>query len=62
MLIQAQCEPPADFAWFQKLRDAGVDTLGMHLEAWDEEVRYRTMPGKAEVPVAFYLRSPLRPP
>lgn len=57
LLIQAQCEPPADFAWFQKLRDAGVDTLGMHLEAWDEEVRYRIMPGKAEVPVAFYLQA-----
>lgn len=57
LLIQAQCEPPADFAWFQRLRDAGVDTLGMHLEAWDEEVRYRIMPGKAEVPVAFYLQA-----
>lgn len=57
LLIQAQCEPPADFAWFQKLRDAGVDTLGMHLEAWDEEVRYRIMPGKAEVPVSFYLQA-----
>ena len=57
LLIQAQCEPPSDFAWFQRLRDAGVDTLGMHLEAWDEEVRYRIMPGKAEVPVAFYLKA-----
>jgi radical SAM protein (TIGR04043 family) len=55
--IQAQCEPPADFAWFQRLKDAGVDSLGMHLEAWDEEVRRRIMPGKAEVPRSFYLRA-----
>jgi radical SAM protein (TIGR04043 family) len=55
--IQAQCEPPADFAWFGRLRDAGVDSLGMHLEAWDENVRRRIMPGKAEVPRAFYLEA-----
>lgn len=55
--IQAQCEPPADFRWFPRMRDAGVDSLGMHLEAWDEEVRRRIMPGKAEVPRAFYLEA-----
>jgi radical SAM protein (TIGR04043 family) len=53
--IQAQCEPPADFAWFERLREAGVDTLGMHLEAVGEDVRRRIMPGKAEVPVSFYF-------
>lgn len=53
--IQAQCEPPADFAWFERLREAGVDTLGMHLEAVGESVRQRIMPGKAEVPVSFYF-------
>ena len=55
--IQAQCEPPDDFAWFPKLRAAGVDSLGMHLEAWDEEVRRRIMPGKAEVPLEYYLKA-----
>jgi radical SAM protein (TIGR04043 family) len=55
--IQGQCEPPADFAWFRRLRSAGIDSLGMHLEAWDEDVRRRIMPGKAEVPVAFYLEA-----
>jgi radical SAM protein (TIGR04043 family) len=55
--IQAQCEPPADFVWFERLRDAGVDSLGMHLEAVEEDVRRRIMPGKAEVPVAYYYRA-----
>jgi radical SAM protein (TIGR04043 family) len=55
--IQGQCEPPADFAWFGRLHSAGVDSLGMHLEAWDEDVRRRIMPGKAEVPVTFYLEA-----
>lgn len=57
LLIQAQCEPPADFTWFHRLQEAGVDSLGMHLEAWDETVRARIMPGKAEVPIAFYLKA-----
>jgi len=53
--IQAQCEPPTDFVWFERLRAAGVDSLGMHLEAVDPEVRSRIMPGKAEVPMSVYL-------
>jgi biotin synthase-related radical SAM superfamily protein len=31
--IQGQCEPPDDDAWFRRMADAGIDTLGMHLEA-----------------------------
>lgn len=53
--MQAQIEPPDDFAWFQRLADAGVNGLGMHLEAWDADVRARIMPGKAEIPVSYYL-------
>jgi radical SAM protein (TIGR04043 family) len=53
--IQAQCEPPDDFAWFARLKAAGVDSLGMHLEAADPAVRSRIMPGKARVPVDYYF-------
>lgn len=53
--IQAQCEPPDDFAWFERLRTAGVAALGMHLEAVEPAVRARAMPGKAKVPIAYYL-------
>ncbi|MFM7324129.1 MAG: MSMEG_0568 family radical SAM protein [Nodosilinea sp.] len=55
--IQVQCEPPEDFAWFERLRDAGVDSLGMHLEAITPAVRAQIMPGKAEVPVEFYFQA-----
>ena len=55
--IQGQCEPPSDFGWFARMRDAGIDSLGMHLEAWDEAVRRRIMPGKAEVIRARYLEA-----
>ena len=52
--IQGQCEPPRDHGWFEKLRDAGIDTLGMHLEAVTPEVRARIMPGKATVSLDRY--------
>ena len=55
--IQAQCEPPDDDAWFERLKAAGVDALGMHLEAVTPEVRRRIMPGKAEIPVERYLQA-----
>lgn len=53
--IQAQCEPPDDPAWFGRMRNAGIDTLGMHVEAVTPEVRTRIMPGKAEVSVEGYI-------
>jgi radical SAM protein (TIGR04043 family) len=53
--IQGQCEPPDDAAWFGRMREAGMDALGMHLEAVTEDVRVRIMPGKAQVSVAQYL-------
>ena len=41
----------------QGLRDAGVDSLGMHLEAVTPEVRQRIMPGKASVSIDQYLQA-----
>lgn len=55
--IQAQCEPPDDFVWFERMQAAGVVSLGMHLEAADPEVRARIMPGKASVPLTHYFEA-----
>lgn len=55
--IQGQCEPPDKDVWFQRMKDAGIDSLGMHLEAVSEEVRAEVMPGKAQVPVEEYFRA-----
>lgn len=55
--IQAQCEPPDRFIWFERMKNAGVESLGMHLEAVEPEVRERIMPGKAMVPIAYYLEA-----
>jgi len=53
--LQGQCEPPDDDRWFQRMKAAGIDTLGMHLEAVSPEVRARIMPGKATVSIDRYL-------
>lgn len=55
--IQGQCEPPDKDHWFQKMKDAGIDSLGMHLEAVSEDVRAKIMPGKAQVPVERYFEA-----
>ncbi len=55
--IQAQCEPPDDDRWFSRMRAAGIDTLGMHLEVVTPSVRERIMPGKASVPLSRYMES-----
>ncbi|WP_084364580.1 MSMEG_0568 family radical SAM protein [Rhizobium sp. RU36D] len=55
--IQGQCEPPEDDVWFERMKEGGIDTLGMHLEAVTPEIRARIMPGKAQVPVEKYMRS-----
>ena len=55
--IQVQCEPPDTDDWFEKMKAAGVDSLGMHLEAVTPEVRAKIMPGKASVPLERYMQS-----
>ncbi len=53
--LQVQCEPPNEDFWFQALKDAGVDAIGMHLEAVSQRVREDIMPGKASVPMSRYI-------
>ncbi len=52
--IQGQCEPPDEDRWFDRMKAAGIDSLGMHLEAVTPEIRARIMPGKASVPLTRY--------
>ncbi len=53
--IQAQCEPPNDPIWYSRMKEAGVDTLGMHLEVVTPALRQEIMPGKAQVTIDEYL-------
>ncbi|WP_419811679.1 MSMEG_0568 family radical SAM protein [Bacterioplanoides sp.] len=53
--IQGQCEPPKDHSWFARMKQAGIDSLGMHLEVVTPEVRKAITPGKAEVSLEEYM-------
>ena len=53
--IQGQCEPPDENIWFERMKEAGIDALGMHLEVITPKVRLRIMPGKAQVSVERYF-------
>jgi radical SAM protein (TIGR04043 family) len=55
--IQGQCEPPDEDDWFARMKNAGVDALGMHLEAVTPDVRSRIMPGKAQVSLDRYFEA-----
>jgi radical SAM protein (TIGR04043 family) len=53
--IEVQFEPPVDFEVMKDVRDAGADSIGIHLEAFDQGVRERIMPGKARTSVDYYF-------
>src|SRR5712672_1724777 len=55
--IQGQCEPPDDDAWLARMKNAGIDALGVHLEAVTPDVRSRIMPGKAQVSLDRYFEA-----
>ncbi|WP_243794408.1 MSMEG_0568 family radical SAM protein [Saccharopolyspora gloriosae] len=52
--IQVQCEPPGELRWIGELKAAGATAIGIHVEALDERVRRRWMPGKSQVPLSEY--------
>ena len=53
--IQVQCEPPSDERLYQLLKDAGANTIGLHVESFDERVRREMMPSKSSVPLDTYF-------
>lgn len=55
--IQAQCEPPEDPIWYRRMKEAGVDSLGMHLEVVEPQVRRRILPGKSELTLERYYEA-----
>lgn len=55
--VQVQCEPPEDMAWFTRMKEVGVDSVGLHLEAVTQAVRDKVMPGKAQVPLSKYFEA-----
>ncbi|RLG91143.1 MAG: hypothetical protein DRO36_04795, partial [Candidatus Hecatellales archaeon] len=55
--IHVQVEPPKNLSDLKKLYYAGADTIGMHIESLDENVRRKVCPGKAEVSKEKYYEA-----
>jgi len=55
--IEGQFEPPTDLAVLERVRDAGVDSLGIHMESFDPVVLARVAPGKARTGIEAYFRT-----
>jgi radical SAM protein (TIGR04043 family) len=55
--IQVQCEPPDDDSLYEVLKDAGVNSIGLHVESFDEEVRRKVMPSKSEISLEVYFQA-----
>jgi radical SAM protein (TIGR04043 family) len=53
--IQGQCEAPDDAVWYSRMKEAGIDSLGMHLEVVTPALRKELMPGKGEVSIQDYM-------
>ncbi|MHA1726704.1 MAG: radical SAM protein [Promethearchaeota archaeon] len=48
--LHVQIEPLKDLKYIDELRSAGADTIGIHLEIFNENLRKQFTPGKAHIP------------
>ncbi|MGD8563002.1 MAG: MSMEG_0568 family radical SAM protein [Desulfarculaceae bacterium] len=55
--IHGQCLPMRDAGDMHRLKEAGVDTLGLHIESWDEQVLARMAPPKAALGKRGFIRA-----
>ncbi|MHA1618012.1 MAG: radical SAM protein [Promethearchaeota archaeon] len=54
--IHIQIEPMTDMTWYQRIKDAGANTIGIHLEILNDEVRSKICPGKAHISKDTYYQ------
>jgi radical SAM protein (TIGR04043 family) len=54
--VHIQCMPPQGEGVFDRLRAAGADTVGLHIESFDGVVLKRVAPAKAAIGVTRYVR------
>ncbi|TFG25613.1 MAG: radical SAM protein [Promethearchaeota archaeon] len=47
--LHVQIEPVEDLSYIDELKDAGADTIGIHIEILDETIRKQITPGKSRI-------------
>lgn len=55
--IHVQFEPPEDRDIYRRLKEKGVDNVGIHIESFDPAVRKKVTPGKASIDEETYFRA-----
>ena len=53
--VQVQFEPPSDLDVIDRVADLGIDSVGIHVETFDEQVLARVAPGKARWGLEAYF-------
>ncbi|MFX1337790.1 MAG: radical SAM protein [Promethearchaeota archaeon] len=52
--LHVQVEPLDDLSFITKLKEAGADTIGIHIEILDKHIRDIITPGKAHIPFELF--------
>lgn len=55
--VQVQIAPPQDFGLLELLKEAGTDTVGIHIECYDDDMFPKIVPGKAAIGKAHYIKA-----
>jgi len=55
--LHVQIEPLEDLSYIDELRDAGANTIGIHLEVLDQNLRKTVTPGKSRITYEAYEKN-----
>ena len=55
--VEVQFEPPRDLSALQKVKDYGIDSVGIHIETMDPKVLERVAPGKFRTGIDYYFET-----
>ena len=55
--VHAQFEPPDDLRFIEDLYSHGVDTVGVHIESFDEKVLREVVPAKAKIGISKFMEA-----
>ena len=53
--IHVQCIPPPNLSSLELLKQSGVDTIGVHIESFDQTILKKTAPCKARIDLKHYI-------
>ena len=55
--IQVQIAPPSDLEMISELKDAGVESIGIHIESFDTDILSKVAPAKAKIGLKYYEKA-----